>query len=295
MKKILLYAGIAIAVIGTGAVLYVQMNKLVVIGSNTTIRGDYTIEPGKEVFIKDGARLTIEGSLIVRGKLSCKNGPIGIIVEKNMTIDGGVIFCERENDAYNSANPLIGIAVAVGETLAFSKNSVVITNGTVQFARNHEDLAKTKKQINDIFDETGQNTGAGARIGPFIEGEAPAGLSVRPQEPDADQGALAPNVTIGGHWYIGNGDNPPPGLSVPRPPTNTDTIILNFNFGANDIVALKDFYLAGPDGKDGASDTGKSCNAIGKKGENAFRMRVVANNISVNNFTLELGNGGRGG
>ncbi|MDP2629107.1 MAG: hypothetical protein Q8P45_00175, partial [Candidatus Harrisonbacteria bacterium] len=102
------------------------------------------------------------------------------------------------------------------------------------------------------------------------------------------------NVILRGNWYVGDGGTPPGGLNIPEPPKGVKKVILNFNFGDDGNVNLEDFYLIGPDGRAGEDDSG-SCSVSGKKGEDGFRMRVKAANVTLNSFTLELGDGGSGG
>jgi hypothetical protein len=102
-------------------------------------------------------------------------------------------------------------------------------------------------------------------------------------------------VKIGGTWVIGNpAVKPPFNLSVPTPPADISKIILNFDFGGND-VEIADFELTGPDGRKGTDDVNQSCTAKGGDGQDAMRLNVRADTITIRNFDLHLGNGGPGG
>jgi len=102
-------------------------------------------------------------------------------------------------------------------------------------------------------------------------------------------------IRIGGTWVIGSN---PPGLvpeelKVPTPPAGIKRIILNFNFGEQD-VNIGSFTLYGPEGRPGTEGE-LNCDSKGGRGENAMRLNVNASGITIGNFEIHLGSGGAGG
>ncbi len=287
--------------------------EITTIDAHKTIDGNYSIEKNQKTILKNGATLTIAGDLDLSGTLECDGGPLAVTVKGNATINS-TLLCARKDLGDNDL--AAGITLIVKGSLKFSPDATIVSNGHVQIASDESSVLKSQSDIDAVYEDTAKDSGSGPRIGPFVSANplqnvsqkvvyraVPASYADRitlipiahAQQPSDDQGTVVPNIILSGHWYVGAGGNPPPGLDIPTPPKGVRKIILNFDFGAGGNVDLKNFYLAGPSGRDGEDDIGKSCNARGTKGEDAFRMRVKAANISLNNFTLELGNGGKGG
>ncbi len=283
------------------------------ISSDTVIQSNHAIGAQEKLILKNGAHLTIKGDLDISGSIVCVDGPLNITVEGNLAVNKK-IECYRPEDTGSDS---MGMNIIVSGVTHFDKNAVISSNAHIQVVKDAKDLLKTQSEIDKVYQETGEDTGAGPRVGPFVSGNATQKVSLggsvpvvseagsdshlafirtaHAQVPRDKDGNAVENVIIGGHWYVGDGGSAPSGLDIPKPPKGVHKIIVNFNFGQNGNVTFQDFYLVGPDGRDGNDDEGKSCNAKGEKGEDAFRMRVQANALNINNFTLQLGNGGNGG
>src|SRR3989344_1877383 len=312
MNKNLLVV-VALAVVLGGAFYIWKNNSSVtlftikeVIESDKKIPGDYSVAAGEKTIIKNNAKLSVEGSVTIEGAIECEGGALAIEAAGFVKVNN-ILTCVRKEESVDLGN---GITIVAGGPVEVGDNAEVVTNGHVQIVAAAASILDTEEKINALYDEAGQDTGTSPRIGPFIEG-AKSSVSVNgesvdlaalpfinvanAQVPRDKEGNAINNIVIGGKWIIGDGGKVPSGVDVPTPPKNIKKILLNFDFGSKSNVEFKDFHLLGPDGRDGESDISKGCNARGEKGEDAFRMRVDAGNIKINNFRLELGDGGNGG
>lgn len=304
MQKILIGL-IALIIIGGGAYFVMQG------GASVTLTADTVYNEGDEIperiVLKDGATLTVNGDLTVKKSISCDGGPLSLTVNGGMKVTGA-LTCTGED------NP--GMMLVVTGAVALGDSAKVTVDGSVQIVNDATKLLTTDEEIEAAYQEAGRAGGEGPRFGPFLEDGSVSvapGTSVAPsapahglikvayaQDPAGNEvmdkeGNVVPSATIGGDWIVGNGGVPPSGVAIPTPDKKVKRIILNFDFGVNGNVALQDFHLVGPSGADGASDEGASCNVRGKDGEDAMRFRVQAKNVEINNFRIELGNGGAGG
>lgn len=155
-------------------------------------------------------------------------------------------------------------------------------------------MATSKQQLDKLYDDAASPSGAGQRIGPFTEqGQKAAVSDYSPwlaSTPSARSGfVLIPRAQAAGPIVVVAGK-----VVVAPPPPEVKQIVV-FNFPGAAGLEIKNFEFTGPNGRDGASDQGKSCNARGKDGEDAFRFLAYAGNMTVDNFTLKLGDGGKGG
>jgi len=296
------------------------------IDSDTTISGDHTVEQGEKLVVRNSSTLTVEGNLVAQGELSCENGSLNVVVKGDLTVNGKVV-CNRSEDIADS-DVGSGISFVVLGSINFSENALVVTNGHLQIVDDPANLARTQDEIDAIYNEVIEDTGTTPRIGPFIEGGEGISINVPTSDtfwssPSASErtrnffsnilipqalaqdvptgregGEVKPvrTVQISGKWFVGDpGQNPPRGLDIPTPPKKIKKIIILFNFGPGKQVNLVNFTLTGPNGRDGDGSRQESCNARGKDGGNAMRLRVRASNIKVNNFFLFPGDGGAGG
>src|SRR3989338_38603 len=289
---------------------------------STTLEGNFSVLPGTRVVAANGATLTVNGDLIVQGSLECDGGPLDLRV-------GGKFFVEQEikcNRPENLPSGDVGNSIiVVAKSFDITKEAVIISNGHVQMVTDESKLALTSEALLKLYDEAGKYRGEKWHIGPFTPlEEIPLETKGRPvsaayplrqtsasqiesgpvlfistanaQEPAVDnEGNPVPGaIKIGGTWVVGNPNAArPPVLNIPTPPKDVNKIILNFDFGNNE-VNIADFELTGPDGRPGQDDSG-SCNVRGRRGEDAMRLLVDAGNIRVANFNLHLGSGGPGG
>ncbi|MEK7649408.1 MAG: hypothetical protein AAB367_00365 [Patescibacteria group bacterium] len=275
------------------------------ISNDTKLAGSQAIASDHKMVLQNNASLAVDGDLTIDGVLACDGGSASIEVSGALQVNRR-IECIRPDGSTDG----VGIVLAVAGPITFSKDAEVSSNGSVQIVQSAALAKETQGEIDALFLEAGTNSGAGTRIGPFTEGAIQKiSLNGQPvsipefslireahaQDARDKDGNLLPQVILSGRWTIGNGGTAPSGVAVPVPPKDVKKILLNFDFGDKGNIEIKDFHLVGPDGRDGDDDIGKSCNARGGKGEDAFRMRVNAANITIDNFRLELGDGGKGG
>ena len=306
----------------------------ITLAADQTLSGDQTVPRGTELVVKNGAAITIDGNLSVTGSLVCENGPLNLIVKGTFRAEN-LVECNRPEElASNDSGSGISIVAESfdisKDAIIVSNSHVQMVTDASHLAKTPEDFEKLYEAIEK--DRTG-NFRLGPltpleEIPKNIPGRPisalPLATVARATEQSADNqarllssisnlivgtahaqapvpatdisGAPVPNtVRIGGTWVIGNpAQKPPRDLQVPTPPKGVKKIILNFNFGQNGVT-INNFDLTGPDGRPGTDDVNKGCNARGSRGEDAMRMNVNAANITINNFTLRLGNGGKGG
>ena len=306
------YTVVVILLVAVGILWFATRVKAVIIDTDKTVSGNFEIKPHEKLVLKNNAVLSVTGDFNADGEIVCDSGLLKIVATGAVNINKK-ISCDANDDALGTVT---GITIIAGGDVTFGENALVSSNTHLQIVSKEEYLKKTQAEFDALYDETGKDTGTGPRIGPFVEGNATMQVkasakaqSVLPQSnknisfvktafaqaPTDEKGNVVQNVVISGTWNIGDGGVPPKGLNIPKPPKNVHKIIVNFDFGANGNVTFKDFSLIGPDGRDGDSDVSKNCIATGKPGENAFRMRVAAEHVTLDNFTLTLGNGGKGG
>lgn len=295
--------GIAIALLVMGGVAYVALNQSkaeTTIDRDTTVAGDYAVPAGKRLVVRNGATLTVEGDVTVGGSITCADGPVQLVVKGAATIDG-TITCDRGASA--DLDGSLGVTLVVAGSLTLGPAAEISSNGHIQLVERADALAKSPAETNRLFDEAANDSGTGNRVGPFVPQTAepakpaagvwPAPLVIVPAPPQKVSllaelwgvpaaKAGSHTVVIGGRIRVGT---PPPGVRQ----------IVVFSFPTAAAMTLQNFQIEGPDGRDGDADRGNSCTARGKDGSDAFRMLVHAPNITVNNFTVKLGNGGAGG
>src|SRR3989344_4758403 len=329
-KNIIILAVMAAVIIIAGGLLYWQSVKpSVVYNSDTTIEGNLEIPAGERYLVKNGSIITINGDLSVNGGLECENGSLSLVVSGNLRVDGELRCVRGEEAAEGDLGQ--GLSLAAGGNIEFTENSTVSSNGHVQIVDDSAKLAATQEAIDGIFNDAGEDSGEGLRIGPFIPinlapGQkeayippaisgnyqsafikdergwlikklAPSAKAVFPEAArDIEGNAVPRTVKIGGQWVIGSPALPPPfDINIPTPPKDIKKIIIAYNFGPGADVNIVNLNLTGPDGRPGTSDQNASCNAKGGGGGDAFRLNARAHNLTVNNFTLRMGQGGRGG
>lgn len=299
MRKQYLYLVIVI-LIGLGVFWYLtQRVNITDINSDTIVTGDYIIEEGERVTVHNASTLTIEGDLTVKGEIVCKNGPITLIVNGNAVIENK-LECDRGEELKEGEGGF-GISMVVRDSLTIKEAAKIITNGHLQFIESVDHLAITKEQIEELYEEAGRDTGEGNRLGPFIKRDEISYFSPENKikssdlaEKDSNQkSALSlfeiPKAEAAGRMVNIRGE-----IRIKTPPRGVKLIVV-MRFPNSDGFNFIDFWLTGPDGRDGKDDKNTSCDAKGKDGQNAMRLFVRAPNIKIQDFTLELGSGGSGG
>lgn len=305
MPKIII---ILLILSGVGYFLYSNVyNSKSYIDHDTVIKGNYQVEKNKDVVMVAGSKLTVEGDAVIDGKLECDKGPIYLEVKGNTQINGSV-GCKRESE--ETSNKVgMGIVLITTGKVEFSNSANIATNGHIQIADSLENIAKTEEEIDKIYEEALSDTNQGAmRIGPFITGSDQSNqrkskkqsLNINNFSPNTDfiktaQAAdTKADVTLNGHWKI---DPPPQGVK---------RLIFYINEKAKSIEI--NGSIEGPKGRDG-KDIKEGCDInIPKteeddqksgghqtKDKDALVTRIRAGKVYLGEFTLKLGDGGKGG
>ena len=276
-------------IIVVGVFIFGSKGKGEIIVSDLNVKGDYTID--KPMILKGDSKISVEGNFTLSSSLNCDSGGLKIYVKGLTTIDGS-LKCEGDEDS-------TGIIIVASGGLSMSPNTKVVSDGNIQIVSNENELLTSKEAIEQSFREIGEDSGAGQRIGPLVEEGATAvlkgknnfgyvntdfkGISLKEIFMPRMAEAQAPvPVVISGKMTV---NTPPPGVRR--------LVILAFPEATE--VKIQDFELSGPNGRKGTDDKNAKCTAEGGDGEDAFRFTAVAPNLTVNNFTLNLGNGGAGG
>ncbi len=317
MTKKHVWIGVIALVVLAGGIAFTFSGDATVITKDTSIAGDFAVPGGKHIVIKNGATLTVEGNLTVDGMLSCQDGALSLRVGGDLLVNGTVDCLLVESGAKKTTG--VSIAIAAGH-VEFGEASTLITNGHIDIVGDSAKLLGSAAAISALYDETIVDSGSTPRIGPMVaenptrkitafKGVRTASVNTI-SATDETGGSIIPrayahggddaeigvrNVILRGTWHVGDGTPPPAHLDLPTPPKNVKKILVHFDFGDNGKMKIANFRLIGPDGADGEGDIDASCVARGSDGENAMRMRANAGNISINEFTLELGAGGNGG
>ncbi|MBU1921658.1 hypothetical protein KKD84_00335 [Patescibacteria group bacterium] len=283
-----------------------------VFDSDQTIEGDYLVNVDEETILKNGATLTINGNLTVKGEISCENGSLNMIVNGDALIEEK-LDCQRDENLPQDT-PNLGISIVAKGSLTLDPTSQIDSNGTIQIVESEDLLAKTQEELEKIYNETASDTGEGQRFGPFVPQEETDEVSVQhapsqKYESKKDADVLADNtlnsllripqanaaatvtitqktVTISGHTNLQN--------TVKNQRRRISSIVI-LNFPNANKVVIQDYYLTGPDAKDGLPDLNANCHAQGADGDDALRFNAKAPTVEINNFELTLGEGGNGG
>lgn len=296
MKQKIFLGAIVIVIIAVGVFYYLSRNvykETVVYSADTRIAGDLIVKKGEQTTLLKGITLSVEGNVEVSGSLACKDGSLIVVAEGHMTINEEV-RCEQ------GATNGLGIMLVAKGGFTMTSQARIVSDGNIQIVDTKEELATNQEAIDRKYQEASHDSGPGLRVGPFV-GES-AGLgSFEPaieEKTILNNDAKALTKGIFGTNVAFAQANPPVviagKMTVLAPPPGVKRIVI-FAFPNASGITLQDFELTGPDGRKGADDKGASCDAKGKDGEDAFRFNAYAPNMSVNNFTLNLGSGGAGG
>ncbi len=276
-----------------------QKDDIIIIDSNTIVTGDYTIKEGERVIVSNNSIMTIEGDLVVKGEISCRNGQLNLIVNGSAVLENK-LECNLGEELKEEQTG-IGISMVIKDSLTLTEKAKIITNGHLQIVESSDLLVTTKEQIEELYKDTGNDTGDGNRLGPFIK-KSEVSNSVSGSK-------IVIRPTLSKKW---NQESSPNFFEIPKAQAAARMINLRGQIqiktpprGINPLVVMRfpnidgfnfvKFWLIGPNGRNGRDDRNKSCDAEGKDGQNAMRLLVVAPKIKVQDFTLELGSGGNGG
>ena len=265
-----------------------------IITHDTTIHGNYSIPIGAGLIIQNGATLTVTGDLTIDGALSCAQGKLSLVVQGKLHINNSI-----ECILPDSNTDISGISIAiVAKHVEFGTQSTLDTNGHIDVVSSAEKLILATDKRKKLYDEVQSTLGDTSRVGPFIERNEVQKISAFDTREISSTDTIdpnLPNLIIRGTWHIGDGGQMQSGIVLPAPPKATEDILIRLDYGDTGTINLEQFHLFGPSGHDGQDDIGISCDAHGKKGGNAFRFLANAKYITLNEFTLKLGDGGNGG
>ncbi len=263
------------------------------ISRDTTIHGNYAIETSKTVVLKAGAKLTVTGNMTIDGTLSCEGGTLPIVILGNLTVHGALVCILDEN----SHTKIPGVAMSIAaKHVEFGAGAEVGANGSVEIVSDQGAQLASADDIARVYKETQEDSSSGARIGPFVS-EHPT------QQLLSEEDALVPTPSskktespapfiMGGVWHLGDGEKLSSGVTVPTPLKNSGNLLVYLNAGTND-VQFAHLLLSGSSGDDAENISG--CSATGKRGGDALHVRMIADVLTIDNATLKLGNGGKGG
>lgn len=267
-----------------------QYKDVAAYGEDTTLEGALVVEDGERITVADGATLTIDGDLTVNGALECDGGALSVVVTGETVINDR-LACER-GENLDDDDLGLGISLVAQGGLTFGENSEIESDGHVQFVDDADNLATTQAELDALYDAVDTVPPNGTSIGPFLDNnDAPVVEPVTKINKHFSFSSLLPAkahaqaafpVLISGK------------LKVKTPRKGIKQIIVYYFPNASGIT-IKNFTLSGPDGRNGTEDKGGNCTAKATDGEDAFKFNAFAPNLTVNNFTLNLGNGGDGG
>lgn len=293
MKKKYLYIAVIIVlvIIALVAFWYFKLRNKSKFASDVNIEGDYVVEEGEKLILEGGAKLIVRGDLIVKGEIICEDGPLILEVSGIVLIENK-LECDRGQELAEN-DPGLGISIVAEAGIETTASSQIITNGHVQIVNNKEDLAVTKKDYQELYEEASRDSGEGNRIGPFVSPKKATNPSLNiatrvSSKMLASLGSIFKTPVVHAAMLRLSGT-----LIVNTPPRGVNLIIL-WRIPNIEGIVFDDFTFIGPDGNDG-KDGPIDCFSEGEDGQNAMRLLAYGSKIIVNKLTLNLGSGGNGG
>lgn len=257
--------------------------------SDTTIRGNYSIAHDKHIVLKNNARLSVDGDMTVDGTLSCDSGSLSFVVLGKLTVNGRLQCVLEANSNSTPANMALRITA---KHIEFSKESEVAANGHVIIVSDANDALESEQSIERAFNETGEDTGEGARIGPFTPSNPTRKITTSTGEAveKADT-----EFILRGKWHIGDGAQLAGDLSAPTLANNIPFNLFYVNTGVRGALRMDNLTFSLPLGSNGSDDLGSSCKTKGAPGALGARFRAIAGHMSITNTSIHLASGGSGG
>lgn len=310
MRSLFFMAVCAIAVLSISAPSVVHAERRAIPKDMTV--DVLTVQSGNELVMQRGSSLTVNTLTVVQGgKIWCENGPLRLTVKKALVVDGTIECILKRVDAKNKIGN--GVVIVIGNSAIFGKESTIRSNGHIQITDEKNRVLTTAKGVQNFYKQLNTDDKAPFGIGAFpesgrvgnasfpdVRGVLLASSHIPPVPPPFTycrdkQGRIIPRCVSFGH---GGPVLPGSTTTVPPPPPGVDRIMLNYDFVKADMEIPNDWTLEGPDGAAGKDDPAgneKKCNARGGDGGDALGLFGRARTIKIRNFTLRLGNGGRGG
>ena len=246
--------------------------KAVAGGSVITVTGDDVIDGTLEV-LPGGATIIFQGALTWNGELKGSNADTscGLAALKADASSGE----DKEPD---------DIILELQKDATFSNTFKLNTDTSVKVTDDH-----TKLPTNDEADtQTTSDDGTGNVLAPFATSGGGSPLVVNTALATSDVASLV----IGNTWIFGGT------FKFATPPKGTKRIVVAIQpFGTTnvDLGGLFPLTITGPDGRDGESKT-TTGNCTGNKGGDAMTFYAnIEGDLTVSDFTLNSGSGGKGG
>lgn len=302
-KWIIIVALISIAIlVVAGSFFATNAKNSSIFSKDTTINGDFTVPFGKEITIKNGSTITSTGDMTLMGDVSCEGGPLSFVVKGTLRVNG-TLHCDTGGSVASNSSQ-IGLQI-VATHVIFEKNSTIETSGHIIIVSDASKLPHGEDALAALYAETIESAGGKTQVGPFVDKKQPSNISLFRKEPQvsvteqisevslpfiktalaSDKGIIIPaSLVLGGTWTINASDA-----------TTTVGKLLFVDMGKDSTITLEEFTITGADGRNGIDDLRSSCTPHGGNGGNAFRMRMNAGQVFINNGTINLGNGGNGG
>lgn len=258
-----------------------EKNKITFINSDTIISGNYTIKQQEKMIMRNNSVLTVNGNFNIQGEISCENSPLNIVVNGDLLLNNK-LSCNLVIDQTKQENLENGILIVVTGIVDFKEQSEIISNGNIQIVEKQEYIAETREKIELVYKEIAENTGDGYKIGPILPEQEKENNESDIYNENKNGYVLEKNILIKGK------------IKVEKTGLSKNQIIL-FHFSDEKPLNLQDLEITGSSGLSGKNDISNNCDAKAEKGESALRFLVLSPNIVIKNFTLYLGNGGKGG
>jgi len=153
-------------VIIVAAIFWWQFKTSEIIYNSSTELEIFNVPVGQTVVFKDGPTITVKGDTVIDGELKCDDGPLLLTVEGKLTVNGK-LTCALD-DGVSEDNLGNGINIVAKGEVEFNSSAVVQTNGHLQLVDDENKLASTQEAIDQLYNDAGEDSGEGLRIGPMI-------------------------------------------------------------------------------------------------------------------------------
>ncbi|MBI2593565.1 hypothetical protein HYW44_02900, partial [Candidatus Daviesbacteria bacterium] len=282
MPKIIL---ISLALILAAFFGYQNFNSSSSIDKDTVISGDYKINKGKTVVLKNGSKLTVEGKVDIAGILKCEGRSLNLESKGDLKVTGALI-CNRKSEDLKKDSNEQGINIIAPSNITFEKDSVLASNAHIQIVETADLLLKNKEDYIKAFNEIAKDEGEGIRVGPLLQNIPqssdlgnPLQLAIKPESQTSQPStstlistAYAQDIirtySFNGKIVQERGDpnSPlPPWVDLEKIPKEIDILLFWVNLPNGDLE-LYDSVMFTPDGHDAKDITG-GCDISAPKAE----------------------------
>lgn len=258
------------------------------ITADTTVE-NATIAAGETLTLENGAQLRVTGELVVEGTLQSSGGPLNLVVEGSLLLNG-TLRSEEDVESLPGGPDSAGIRLLVLGDVEFGPQARIETNGHLIITDDEAQLARSPQEIADEADSA--------------SGDLPTLVPLPPDDPAFEEEARLPGQKVGQLAPRALGALPPiligGEVDLRHFPGDQRIILLRFK-GARDlfIAGLKVSGPPAPAGETDAPDVpeGESGDAKGGNGKNGMRLNIwnTNGNVNIQNSTFNLTDGGDGG